>query len=65
MEKINCEINPYFNSDGEMVIRRGDFISERTFAIKADKAACKVNAGMVNFLKDGNAVIRICLEKHH
>lgn len=64
IEKINCEINPDFNSDREMVIRKGDFISERTFAIRADKGACEVNARVVNFLKDGNAVIVVCLEKN-
>ncbi len=65
IEKINAEINPDFDSDREMVIRKSDFADKRTFAIKADKAACEVNAGMVNFLKDRNAVIGICLEKRY
>ena len=39
IEIINCAINPDFNSDREIVIRKGDFISERTLGIKADKAA--------------------------
>ena len=53
IEKINCEINPDFNSDKEMVIRKGDFISERTFAIKADKAACDINKRLAAHLKSG------------
>ncbi|MEK6876428.1 MAG: DUF371 domain-containing protein [Nanoarchaeota archaeon] len=65
IEKINAEINPNFNSDKDIVIRKRNFISDRTFAINADKAACELNAGLVNFLKDGNAVIGICLEKHY
>ena len=64
-EKINAEINPGFNSNKEMVIRKTDFISERTFAIKSDKAACEVTAGLVSFLKDRNAVIEICLENRY
>lgn len=65
IEKINAEINPNFNSDKEMVIRKSDFIDKRTFAIKADKAACELNVKLINFLKDKNAVIGICLEKHY
>ncbi len=38
-ETINAEINPYFNSDREMVIRKSNFKDKRTFAIRADKAA--------------------------
>lgn len=64
-EKINAEINPGFDSDKEMVIRKSDFADKRTFAIKADKAACELNAGLVNFLKDRNAVIGVCLERHN
>lgn len=65
IEKINAEINPGFDSDREMVIRKSDFADKRTFAIKADKASCELNAGLVNFLKDRNAVIKVCLEKHY
>ena len=64
-EKINAEINQGFDSDREMVIRKGDFADKRTFAIKADKAAFELNAELVNFLKDRNAAIEVCLEKHY
>lgn len=64
-EKINAEINASFNSDKEMVIRKSDFADKRTFAVKADKAACELNVGLVKFLKDKNAVIEVCLEKHN
>ncbi len=65
IEKINAEINPGFDSDGEMVIRKSDYADKRTFAIKADKAACELNVELVDFLKDRNAVIGICLEKRY
>lgn len=65
IEKINAEINPGFDSDREMVIRKSDFADKRTFAIKADKAACELNVKLINFLKDRNAVVEICLEKHY
>lgn len=51
IEKINAEINPDFNSGKEMVIRKTDFISERTFAIKADRAAFELNTELIGFLK--------------
>ena len=38
-EEIKCEINPNFDDDEEIVIRRSDFISERTLGINANKAA--------------------------
>ena len=62
IEKINCEINPDFNSDNEMVIRKGDFISERTFAIRADKAACEISMDLANFLAGKNSRISVSLD---
>lgn len=38
-EEVNAELNPDFDDDREMVIRKSDFISKRTFAVKADKGA--------------------------
>jgi len=56
-ETIFAELNPNFNSDKEMVIRKTDFISERTFAVKADKAACDLNRGLVGVLKQENRLV--------
>lgn len=47
IEKINAEINPCFDSDKEMVIRKSDFADKRTFAINADKAACDLNKDLI------------------
>lgn len=61
IENINAEINPSFNSDKEIVIRKTCFISERTFAIKADKAAFELNKGLIRFLSvnRGNILVTI------
>jgi uncharacterized protein len=59
IEKINAEINPNFNSDKEMVIRKSDFIDTRTFAIKADKAAFELNKDLIGFLKEKGNEVRI------
>ena len=53
VEKINAEINPNFNSDKEMVIRKSDFVSERTFAIKADKASFELDRKLIGYFRVG------------
>tara|TARA_Y100000031_G_C8111597_1_gene333748 strand:- start:186 stop:716 length:531 start_codon:yes stop_codon:yes gene_type:complete len=63
IEKINAEINPGFNSDKEMVIRKSDFVSERTFAVNADKAAFELNNDLIEFLKEKGNRITIIIEK--
>lgn len=50
IERINAEINPSFNSDKEIVIRKTDFISERTFAINADRAACDLSRDLIKII---------------
>ena len=59
-ETIIAEINPNFDDDREFVIRKTDFVSERTFAIKANKAAFDLNKDLINYLmkkKNKTAVI--------
>ena len=58
-EKIFAEINPNFNSDKQLVIRKTNFVSERTFAIKADKAAFDLNWGLISLLKEKKNKITI------
>ena len=61
-EKITAQINPNFNHDKEFVIRKTDFVSERTFAIKADKAAFKLSRDLIEFLKDKKNKISVIIE---
>ena len=51
-EEINGKINPGFNSDKELVMRKSDFVSERTFALKADKAAFDLKRQLASHLKE-------------
>lgn len=62
IEKINAEVNPGFNSGKEMVIRKTGFISERTFAVNADKAAFELNRDLAGFLKEKENRIRVIVE---
>ena len=50
-DKINAEANTNFSSKKEFVIRKTNFFSERTFAIKANKAAFELNRSLIGFLK--------------
>lgn len=42
-EEIIAQPNKQFNSDHELVIRRTDFLSKRTFAINANKVSINFN----------------------
>ena len=50
-ESISAEFNPKFNSYKEIVIRKTDFISERTFATKSDKSSFGLSRTLIDFLK--------------
>jgi len=62
VEKINAEINPNFNSDREIVIRKTDFISDRTFAIRADKAADDLNRYLIKSISNNKQKIKIVFD---
>jgi len=63
IEKINAEINPKFNSDREIVIRKTDFVSGRTLAINSNKAAFELNVDLIGFLKMKENRINIMIKK--
>ena len=58
-EEIIAELNPVFSDHKELVIRKSDFISKRTFAIKANKAACDLDRKLVSLMKDPDKMIKI------
>lgn len=62
-EMINAEINPNFDSNNELVIRKTDFVSERTFAIKADKAAFELKRDLIGFLKGKENRMSVIIKK--
>ena len=61
-EKITAEINPKFNSHDEIVIRKTDFVSERTLATKADKAASDLNRNLIDYLRYRESKITVVFE---
>ena len=61
-ENIIAEFNSGFNDSREIVIRKTDFVSERTFATKANKAAFGLSRNLVGFLKDKKSEVRVIID---
>lgn len=61
-ETIFATINPDFNDSKEFVIRKTDFISERTFAINSNKAAFDLKRHLINYLKEKKNKISVVIE---
>ena len=61
-DTIFAEINNSFNNNHELVIRKTDFASDRTFAINADKAAFELDRHLIDFLKDKSRKISVVIE---
>ena len=53
---IEAELNPNFNDNNEIVIRKTDFVSKRTFAIRSNKAAFELNRELIDYLKQKKAI---------
>ncbi|MBN2422685.1 DUF371 domain-containing protein [Candidatus Woesearchaeota archaeon] len=51
-DEINAYSNPDFNDENELVIRKSDFNSKRTLAVKSDKAAVDIDREIVEKLKN-------------
>ncbi len=62
-EGIFAEINTDFDSAKELVIRKTDFISERTFGIRADKSAFDLDRKLIDFLKSKEGKISVIIDK--
>ena len=63
-DKISAELNPKFNDNNEFVVRKTDFVSERTFAIRANKAAFDLNRDLIEFLKEKRNKIIVLIQNN-
>ena len=61
-EKVEAYLNPDFSSNKELVIRKTNFVSDRTLAIRANKAAFELNRGLIRNLKQENGKIIVIIE---
>ncbi len=58
-DTVVFEPNKEFNDEREIVIRKGDFISERTFGIKADKACIDLKRDLIEKIRNPNQKIEV------
>ena len=58
-EEVIAQTNRLFNHDTEMVIRKSDFLSDRTLGIRANKAAIDLDRKLVAKLKDPKQKIEV------
>ncbi len=58
-EIVTAIPNKDFSSNHEIVIRKSEFYSERTFAIRADKAASDLNRDLIRLMVNAKASILI------
>ncbi len=51
-DEVIAYLNPAFKHREEIVIRKSEFICDRTFAVNADKSAVDINRDLVDKLKE-------------
>jgi len=61
-ETILAAINPDFYDGKELVIRKTNFISKRTFATNSNKAAFDLNRELIAYLKEKKNKIAVVVE---
>jgi len=62
-EAIHGKLNPGFNSNREIVIRKTDFLSGRTLMINSNKSSFELDRNLIDYLKEKEAKITITIEK--
>lgn len=60
-DTLFCVPNPSFNSNNELIIRTGDFKSERTFGILSTKSSFSLNRELVSRLADDSVKILVTI----
>ncbi len=61
-EVVIAEINPDFDSEREIVVRKSDFKDKRTFAVRADKSSKDLSREFVDCLGEGEQEIGVVIE---
>ena len=61
-DTLEAIYNPSFNDKHEMVIRKSNFIDQRTFATQATKAAIDIKRSIVKKLRDPTTKVTITIE---
>ncbi len=59
---FKCKVNPEFNSDHEVVLRKSGFQSERTYGLGLNRGANNLDRRMVEVLQSPEAVMLITVK---
>ena len=59
IEKFNAVLNPSFNDETEIVIRKSDVATHRTFAVSSEKGALDLSREFVKYLRNHEQRIEI------
>ncbi len=60
-ESITCVPNPQFTSEHELVLRKSNFTSERTFGTNASKGSQDLNRKLIKLLQKPQAQLRVTI----
>ena len=63
IEKFTAYVNPNFNHNSEMVLRRSRYNSPRTFAFHTSKTAIGLKRAFVEKLKSSDCIMQITIEE--
>lgn len=61
-QSFKCIVNPDFDSDHELVLRKSSFNSKRTFGFRLNHAANKLNREIVHKLQRKDAIMMVVIE---
>jgi hypothetical protein len=59
--EFKCKVNPEFNSDHEIVLRKSFFNSDRTYGFNLNRGASWLDRRMVEILQDPNSVMTVTI----
>jgi hypothetical protein len=62
-QKVKCIVNESYADNNELVLRKSDFRSPRTFGIKLNHGASKINKNIVDYMKDKNSKMTVIVKE--
>jgi hypothetical protein len=61
--EFKCKVNPNFNHDHELVLRKSGFSSDRTFGLGLNRGANWLNREIVSYLKTPGSKMKVTIKQ--
>lgn len=58
-DKFTFYLNESFTSENEIVIRRGDYLSERTLGNRCDKSSMDINRNLIEQMQNNSSILKV------